>query len=92
MILCCEKVFAKGTENKTYLLVISKNDYLPMSYLELQLNLLSNIFDFTTRNNKLLGIDLLTDVEIEIKSELEDLDIKGCSESFNYRKLLSREE
>ena len=34
----------------------------------------------------------MTDVEIEIESELEDLEIKGCSELFNFCKLLSREE
>ena len=28
----------------------------------------------------------------EIESELEDLEMKGCSELFNFRKLLSREE
>ena len=31
---------------------------------------------------------LLTDVEIEIESKLEDLEIKGCSEPFIFRKLL----
>ena len=41
---------------------------------------------------KFWGIDLLKDVEIEIESELEDLEIKGCSELFNFRKLLSKEE
>ena len=34
----------------------------------------------------------MTDVRIEIESELEDLEIKCCSEPFNFRKLLSREE
>ena len=34
----------------------------------------------------------MTDVEIEIESELEDLETKGCSELFNFKKLLSREE
>ena len=34
----------------------------------------------------------MTDVEIEIESEFEDLEIKGCSEPFNFRKLLSREK
>ena len=38
------------------------------------------------------GIDLLADVEIEIESELEDLEIEGCSELLSFRKLLSREE
>ena len=33
--------------------------------------------------------DLLTDVEIEMKSELEDLEIKGCSGLFNFSKLKS---
>ena len=41
---------------------------------------------------KFWGIDLLKDVEIEIESELEDLEIKGCSELFNFRKLLSRQK
>ena len=35
---------------------------------------------------------LLTDVEIKIESQLEDLEIKGCPEPFSFRKLLSREE
>ena len=34
----------------------------------------------------------MTDVELEIESKLEDLEIKGCSEPVNFRKLLSREE
>ena len=34
----------------------------------------------------------MTDIVIEIESELEDLEIKRCSELFNFRKLLSREE
>ena len=34
----------------------------------------------------------MTDVEIETESELEDLEIKGCSKLFNFRKSLSREE
>ena len=34
----------------------------------------------------------MTDVEIEIESELEDLEIKSCSVQFNFWKLLSREE
>ena len=39
------EVFVTGTVDKTNLLVISENEveYLPMSYLELQLNLLDNI-------------------------------------------------
>ena len=41
---------------------------------------------------KFWGIDLLKDVEIEIASELEDLEIKGCSALFNFRKLWSKEE
>ena len=41
---------------------------------------------------KFQGIDLLKDVELEIESELGDLKIKDCSEQFNFRKLLSREE
>ena len=34
----------------------------------------------------------MKDVELEIESELEDLEIKGCSEQFSFRKLLSKEE
>ena len=41
---------------------------------------------------KSFGIALLIDVETEIESELEDLEIKGGSEPFNFRKLLSREK
>ena len=33
----------------------------------------------------------MKDVEIELESEL-DLETKGCSELFNFRKLLSKEE
>ena len=39
-----------------------------------------------------MGKDLLTDVEIETESELENLEIKGCSVPFNFMKLLSRKE
>ena len=34
----------------------------------------------------------MTVVEIEVESELEDLEKKGCSEPFKFRKLLWREE
>ena len=34
----------------------------------------------------------MADVEIEIEPELEELEIKGCWEMFNFRKLLSKEE
>ena len=34
----------------------------------------------------------MAEVEIEIESELEDLEIKGCSELFKFRKLLPKEE
>ena len=34
----------------------------------------------------------MKDVEIELESELEDLEMKGCSELPNFRKLLSKEE
>ena len=36
--------------------------------------------------------DLLTNVEIEIESALENLEIKACSVPFNFMKLLSRKE
>ena len=48
--------------------------------------------NFNTTNTKFWGLDLLIVVEIEIESELEDLEIKGCWEPFKFRKLLSREE
>ena len=34
----------------------------------------------------------MTNVKIEIELEMEDLEIKGCLEPLNCRKLLSREE
>ena len=34
----------------------------------------------------------MADVEIEVESGLEDLEINDCSEPLNVRKLLSREE
>ena len=34
----------------------------------------------------------MIDIEIEIESELEDLEIKSCSEPFIFSKLLSRED
>ena len=56
-----------------------------MYYLELPLILILEAVKFR-------GIDLLTDVEIEMESELEDLEIKGCSEPFDFRKLISRDK
>ena len=63
-----------------------------MSYLELQLNLLKQYLILPLETVKFWEKDLLTDVEIEIESKLEYLEIKGCSVPFNFRKLLSREE
>ena len=84
------EVFVTGTVDEIHFLVISENKVVlfTMSYIELQLNLLILLLETV----KFWGIDLLTDVKIEIESELEDLEIKGCSELFNFRKLLSREE
>ena len=63
-----------------------------MSYLELQLNLLKQYLILLLETVKFWEKDLLADVEIEIESQLEYLEIKGCSVPFNFRKLLSREE
>ena len=86
--------FVTGTVHKTHLLVITEDE------VELFINVLPwNPVESAKQHLILLlekvkvwGIDLLTDVEIEIESELEDLEIKGCSELLNFRKVLSREE
>ena len=80
------------TVDKKDLLVVSENEVelltnvLPWTRVELVKQHLILLLE------KLWGIDLLKDVEIELESELEDLEIKGCSELFNFRKLLSKEE
>ena len=82
------EVSVTWTEDEILLLVISENG----------IELLTNVLPWTPvepvkqhlilllETVKFWGIDLLTDVEIEIESE-----IKGCLELFNFRKLLSRE-
>ena len=87
-------MFVTGTADKTHLFVISENEVelltnvLPWTPVELAKQYLILLL----KTVKSRGIDLLTDVEIEIESELEDLEIKGCSDLFNFRKLLTREE
>ena len=83
-------MFVTGTVDKIHLLVISENE----------VELLANVLPWTLvafakqhlilllETVKLWAIDLLTDFEIEIESEFEDLEIKGCSELFNFRKLV----
>ena len=90
--LILHEVFVTGTVDKIHLLVISENE----------VELLSNVLPWTLiafakqhvilllGTVKLWAIDLLTDFEIEIESEFEDLQIKGCSEPFNFRKLVSK--
>ena len=87
-------VFVIGTVHEIHFLVISGNEvellsnallWTPVELAKQQLILLLETVKFW-------GIDVLIDVEIEIESELKDLEIKGCSELFNFRKLLSREE
>ena len=86
-------MFITGTVDKTHLLVIPENE------AELLNNVLPWTLDKLAKQYLILlletvkfwGIDLLRDVEIEIESKLEDLEIKGCSELFTF-KLLSREE
>ena len=87
-------MFVTGTVDLTHLLVISENEVELLTYV-----LFWTPGEFTKQYLILLletvkfwGIDLLADVEIEIESELEDLEIKGCSEPFNFRKLLWRDE
>ena len=82
------EVFVTETVDEIHLLVIYENE----------VELLTNVLPWTPvepakqhlilllETVKFWGIDLLTDVEIEIESE-----IKGCLELFNFRKLLSRE-
>ena len=65
-------------------------NYLPMSYLELQLNF-KQYLTLLLETIKSWGTDLQTDVEREIESELEYLGVKGCSEPFYFKKLLSTE-
>ena len=89
-----DEVFVTGTVDEIHLLVISGNEVelltnvLPWTPVELAKQHLILLLETV----KFWGIDLLKDVEIEIESELEDLEIKGCSELFNFRKLLSKEE
>ena len=84
------EVFVTGTVDEIHLLVISENEVelltnvLPWTPLELAKQHLILLLEKV----KFWGIDLLKDVEIELESELEDLEIKGCSELFNFRKLL----
>ena len=81
------EVFATGTVDEIYLLVISENkvelltNVLPWTPVKLAKQHLILLLEIV----KFWGIDLLKDVEIEIASELEDLEIKGCSELFNFR-------
>ena len=86
------EVLVKGTVDEIHLLVISENE----------VELLTNVLPWTPaelakqhlilplEKVKFWGIDLLKNVEIELESELEDLEIKRCSELFNFRKLLSK--
>ena len=86
------EVFVTGCVNE-HLLVISENEVelltnvLPWTPVELAKQHLILLLETV----KFWGIDLLKDVEIEIASELEDLEMKGYSEQFNFRKLLSKE-
>ena len=80
------EVLVTGTVDKTHLLVMSEND------VEWPTQCLVQYLVLLPETVKSFEIDLLTDVEIEIKSEIEDSKLKGCSESFNFRKLLLREE
>ena len=82
------EVSVTWTEDEILLLVISENG----------VELLTNVLPWTPvepvkqhlilllETVKFWGIDLLTDVEIEIESELEGSEIKGCSKLFNFRK------
>ena len=82
------EVFVTETVDEIHFLVIYENEVelltnvLPWTPVELAKQHLILLLETV----KFWGIDLLTDVEIEIESE-----IKGCLELFNFRKLLSRE-
>ena len=86
------EVFVTGTVYETHLLVISGNELellsnaLPWTPVELAKQDLILLLETV----KFWGIKLLTDAEIEIESELEDLEIKGYSVPLNL--LLSIEE
>ena len=83
------EVFVTGTVDEIHLLVISENEVelltnvLPWTPVELAKQHLILLLETV----KFWGIDLLKDVDIEIESELEDLEIKGaqsCSTLGNY--------
>ena len=74
------EVFVTETVDEIHFLVICENE----------VGLLTNVLPWTPvdpakqhlilllETVKFWGIDLLTDVEIEIESKLQDLEIKGC--------------
>ena len=80
--ICCNRF------TKEKILVISGND------IELLTNVLPwTPVEFATQCLILITEAVkITDGEIEIESELQDLEIIGCSEAFNLLKLLSGEE
>ena len=84
------EVFVTGTVDEIHLLVISENEVelltnvLPWTPVELAKQHLILLLETV----KFWGIDLLKDVEIEIASESEHLEIKGCSELFNRGKII----
>ena len=74
------EVFVTETVDEIHFLVIYENEVelltnvLPWTPVELAKQHLILLLETV----KFWGIDLLTDVEIEIESKLQDLEIKGC--------------
>ena len=77
-----QEVFITGTADKTHDVELLTN-VLPWTPVELVKQYLILLLETV----KFVGKYFLTDVEIEIESWLEDLEIKGCSVPFNFRKL-----
>ena len=77
-----QEVFITGTADKTHDVELLTT-VLPWTPVELAKQYLILLLETV----KFVGKYFLTDIEIEIESWLEDLEIKVCSVSFNFRKL-----
>ena len=88
------EMFATGTVGKAHLLAISKNDVELITNVLLwtPAELAKQYLILPLETVKFWEKDLLADVEIEIEWELEHLEIKDWSVSFNFSKLFSRVE
>ena len=77
-----QEVFITGTADKTHDVELLTT-VLPWTPVELAKQYLILLLETV----KFVGKYFLTDIEIEIESWLEDLEIEVCSVSFNFRKL-----